>query len=280
MNRISGLKHYLIYLLALAIIGTGVWIAYRIHGPIQIGKSEVQFQGQITGINWDSIDVYGTYINTDDPTKSDFANPILIKVMLNANNKFVRTIWLQPTQDDIKDFHKPPFLARQGDIAKSGVIDDLRNQLGMLVVIKTDAPSGIKEITPTEVDYSLPTSYTGYGFSGQFIKVEGNNISTSGTFSIQNSPALFMTQGARSVVLNVTAATKLMKTVMTQINPKQPTAKAVTGPVQVTPAQLKTDIASNQNISFSSTYLTNVYGQSPITPTAIYYTVFLKSGAK
>jgi hypothetical protein len=279
MNRISGLKHFGIYLLAVVIIGVGVWVAYRIHGPVKFGNSQVAFQGQITGIDWDSINVYGAYINDDDPTKSDFQHPVLIKITFNSNTKFVRTTWLQPTADDLKTYIKPPFLAQQGEIKKGGVIGDLRNQLGMLVVVKTKDSSGSKEITASEVDYSLPTSYTGYGFYGKFNKTTGT-ISATGVFSVQNSPAIFMSQGDRTVSLIMSPTVKITRTVIPPVDPAHPNAKQTIVPVQVTLAQLKSDIVNNPVISFGATASANVYGRASFSPSAIYYSIPPKNPIK
>ena len=285
-TRISGLKHFVIYFVIVAIVAVGGWALYHFRAQLPTPASSAasyQFQGQITGIGQNDVNVFGTHILDSNPVSSDFKNPHLIKVDFDTNTKYVRTSWLAPTTDDFAKGAQPPFYVRQTNVSKSGVIGDLRNQLGMLVVVKTNADSsGKSEVTASEVDYSLPTSYTGYGFSGQILSGTGKTISASGIFFVQNSPAVFMNQGTRNVSLVISPTTKLMRLVIPKItDPAHTTNKNVPVPspaAQVTLSQMMTDITVNKNIGINALTPVNVYASASFTPSILYYSIFPSLG--
>ena len=281
-TRISGLKHLVIYFVIVAIVAVGGWALYHFRAKLPVPQSSAasyQFQGQITGIGANDINVYGTHILDSNPVGSDFKNPHLIKVDFTAQTKYVQTAWAPPVQNNSTGVVTPPLLALHTSVARLGAIGDLRKQLGMLVVVKTaDDSSGKSEITATEVDYSLPTSYNGYGFSGKITSAQGKTISASGVFFVQNSPAIFMSQGPRNVSLVISPTTKLMKIVL----PKIPTLNATPDKNEPTPspaapvtlAQMMTDIATNKNIGLNALSSINAYSSASFTPTMLYYSVF------
>lgn len=275
---ISGGRKLAIFLVIVTIIGAGSWFGYsKWYLPTHSGPQSHQIQGQITDAIAGGFNILGTHILDANPVGSDFSHPVSIKVNLDSKTKFVKTNWSQPTQADFANFH-PPLYAKQSGQTQAGSLSDLKNQQGMLVIIKTvDGSFGKNEVTASEIDYSLPPSQNGYGYSGKITKSADNTISVSGTFFIQNSPSIFMNQSPATVSFAFSPDTKFFRLLVPKIDPSniknQPTNSA-SKPVEVASTQLIKDMADYTDISISALSPTNVFGLTTFTPNMVYYVVF------
>ncbi len=259
--------------LALIIAFVVAWAGQKLYLNYRLQSHQVQ--AQLIEQKSDSLTVSGSYI-LDDSKTSDLAHPALMTVKINANTKFTKTTWLAPTQEDLST-SKSLFYVRQSDKSQQGSLSDLKNMRGILLLIKTNNNFLNKnEIIASEVSYSLPTSQTGFGFSGQITKGNSNTISASGLFSIQNSPGMFIGQKSSTVKLVISPDAQLLRTIIPSpgLNPNSKTVAAPSKPTKVTPSQLLADVAIYKNITVNALSPTNVYWQPSFTPQVIYYSIF------
>ena len=154
MNRISGLKHYVIYLLAITIIGVGVLFVvheYLLHGG---GKAEHQVFGQTKNIADNQIEISGLYLVDENPALTNYKIRTDFTIQFDKGTKFVKTIWHMPSEAVLAKSNNqfdPKSITKD---RVPGFINDIKYVTGMPLTIKTVSNARDTNIYAQEIDYN------------------------------------------------------------------------------------------------------------------------------
>jgi len=115
-----------------------------------------QFEGQVLKFSNDELELFGTYLIDNKLNMSDFANPKNVRVKINPNTKFLKTVLYMPTLEELKNskgIWNPANLKQE---LQTGTLNDFKNTEGLGVVIKTLKNSmGDSVLVASEISYTV-----------------------------------------------------------------------------------------------------------------------------
>ncbi|MBI2068786.1 MAG: hypothetical protein HYT67_01635 [Candidatus Yanofskybacteria bacterium] len=143
----------LAYAVIIFVIAAGfIWGIWRYANRAQ----SHQFQGQVVKFSNDELELFGVYLIDGKPNMSDFANPKNVRVKINPNTKFVKTVLYMPTREELntsKGIWDPAKLKQE---RQTGSLTDFKNTEGLGVVVKTPKNSmGNSMLVASEISYTV-----------------------------------------------------------------------------------------------------------------------------
>ncbi len=155
-SRISGLKHFVIYLVIVALIGVGGWALYRSKSGSQQQSAAQSHQifGQIKSLTDTQIAISGVYLSDTNPAATDYKNRQDMTIQYDSNTKFTKTVWHMPSKTSLsksKNQFDPNTIQKEQQL---GTIAELKNVTGMPITVTTPNVTGDKTIYAQEISYN------------------------------------------------------------------------------------------------------------------------------